>query len=378
MATWKKVVTESAAGEISQKVSKVTPTTNGFLRTSSGDGTLVVSTSIAGTSILSNSITASQLAANSVAASELADNAVDTAAIAADAVTGAKIANDAIDSEHIAADSIDSEHYAAGSVDRFAIEGNGIRAGNLDTGCVTTAKIDADAVTNAKIADDAVNLENLSATGTPSSSNYLRGDNTWASVSSYSGWNIGSDDNGSLNAAALGIANGEGAHFLGGDGLSSATSVPSGTGTATVTFDVDTTVVRTTGTQNIAGNKTFSGNTSVANLTVTGTTTTVNTETVNIADNNIVLNSNYTGSSPTDGGISVERGTLANVILNWDESANVWTVKRKNVNAGNGSGVITQNITTSSSGTTLPNVNASFVGQVFVDTGDSDAIYIYS
>ena len=35
-------------------------------------------------------------------------------------------------------------------------------------------------VTNAKIADDAVGLAELSATGTPSSSNFLRGDNAWA------------------------------------------------------------------------------------------------------------------------------------------------------------------------------------------------------
>ena len=63
------------------------------------------------------------------------------------------------------------------------------------------------------------------------------------------------------------------------------------------------------------------------NLTVSGTTTTVNTETINLADNQIVLNSNYTGSTPTEnGGIEIERGTLANKTFVWDETADKWTV----------------------------------------------------
>ena len=42
--------------------------------------------------------------------------------------------------------------------------------------------IDDDTITNAKMADDAIGLAELSATGTPSASNYLRGDNTWATI----------------------------------------------------------------------------------------------------------------------------------------------------------------------------------------------------
>jgi len=47
---------------------------------------------------------------------------------------------------------------------------------------VTTAMIQSNAVNNAKMADDAIGLAELSATGTPSSSNFLRGDNSWASA----------------------------------------------------------------------------------------------------------------------------------------------------------------------------------------------------
>ena len=57
-------------------------------------------------------------------------------------VTGAKIVNDAIDSQHYAAASIDNEH----------------------------------------LADDAVGVAELSATGTASSSTFLRGDNSWAAA----------------------------------------------------------------------------------------------------------------------------------------------------------------------------------------------------
>lgn len=64
---------------------------------------------------------------------------------------------------------------------------------------------------------------------------------------------------------------------------------------------------------------------SVTNLVVSGTSTTVNTETISLADNIITLNSNYTGSTPSENaGIEIERGTLDNVQLNWDESDDDW------------------------------------------------------
>jgi hypothetical protein len=77
-----------------------------------------------------------------------------------------------------------------------------------------------------------------------------------------------------------------------------------------------------------------------ANFVVNGTTTTVNTETVLLADNIITLNSNYTGSNPTENaGIEVERGTLANVSLRWNETTDRWELTRN--------GTTFYNITTS-------------------------------
>jgi len=84
---------------------------------------------------------------------------------------------------------------------------------------------------------------------------------------------------------------------------------------------------------------TFNDVTVSGDLTVSGTTTTINTETINLADNQIVLNSNYTGSTPTeDAGIEIERGTLANKTLVWDETNDRWTVGSETFVAGAFSG----------------------------------------
>ena len=72
---------------------------------------------------------------------------------------------------------------------------------------------------------------------------------------------------------------------------------------------------------------TFNDVTVSGNLTVSGTTTNVNTETINLADNQVILNSNYTGSSPTEnGGIEIERGTQTNKTLIWNETDDKWSV----------------------------------------------------
>ena len=69
-------------------------------------------------------------------------------------ITAAGLTADLIDETKLADDSIDSEHYNDGSID------------------------------NAHLADDAVGIAELSATGTASSSTFLRGDNSWHTVTS--------------------------------------------------------------------------------------------------------------------------------------------------------------------------------------------------
>jgi hypothetical protein len=90
--------------------------------------------------------------------------------------------------------------------------------------------------------------------------------------------------------------------------------------------DNDSTVVRTTGTQTIAGAKTFSDSVIVSgNLTVSGTTTTVNSETISLADNIVDLNSNFTSGAPTENaGLRIKRGDSSDVQIRWNEADDKW------------------------------------------------------
>ena len=93
-------------------------------------------------------------------------------------------------------------------------------------------------------------------------------------------------------------------------------------------------------------NVTFNDMVVSGNLTVSGTTTTVNTATLSVADNQIILNSDYTGSSPTEnGGIEIERGTQTNKTLVWNETDDKWTVGSETFVAGTFEGNLTGNVT---------------------------------
>lgn len=70
----------------------------------------------------------------------------------------------------------------------------------------------ANSVANAEMADDAVGLAELSATGTPSATTYLRGDNTWGTVS---GDNLGA---GGTTAGTLYSSNASGYGYMGSEG----------------------------------------------------------------------------------------------------------------------------------------------------------------
>jgi len=94
---------------------------------------------------------------------------------------------------------------------------------------------------------------------------------------------------------------------------------------------VDSTVVRTTGTQTITGDKTFTGTVDLSgatlpgNVNFAGNITATNIDTVTqtdsiVTDNNIYLNK---GGSDQDAKIQVEH-TTANVYLKWDEGTDRW------------------------------------------------------
>ena len=75
------------------------------------------------------------------------------------------------------------------------------------------------------------------------------------------------------------------------------------------------------------GNLVVSSDTQITgNLTVIGTTTTVSSTDTAIADRQIVLNSGETGSGVTGrfSGIEVERGSLDNALIVFDENDDAW------------------------------------------------------
>ena len=92
----------------------------------------------------------------------------------------------------MALDKLTSDMITAGAVNAAAIADGTVVAAEIADDAVTTAKIaDAnittalvadDAITNAKMADDAIGVAQLSASGTASSSTFLRGDNAWAAA----------------------------------------------------------------------------------------------------------------------------------------------------------------------------------------------------
>ena len=127
-------------------------------------------------------------------------------------------------------------------------------------------------------------------------------------------------------------------NFTGADGITTAVSDDN------VSIQVDSTVVRTSGDQTIAGNKTFSNNVIVSgDLTVSGTTTTINTETIQLADNIITLNSNATGSATESAGIEIERGSDSNVSLIWNEAVDKWQIE---TSPGSSENIATENYVT--------------------------------
>ena len=112
---------------------------------------------------------------------------------------------------------------------------------------------------------------------------------------------------------------------------------PTLTGNVIVTGDLAVNggdINSTATTLNINANSTGASGTGTVvidgSLTVTGVTTTVNTETINLADNIILLNSNATGTVTAHAGIEIERGDAANVLFQWNETADDWEFQAYN------------------------------------------------
>ena len=80
-------------------------------------------------------------------------------------------------------------------------------------------------------------------------------------------------------------------------------------------------------TVGLPDNVEITGNLQVGgNLNVIGTVNSVNTTQINIEDNKVKLNSGFTGTPTTDAGIVVERGSLPDAEILWNETSDKWTL----------------------------------------------------
>jgi hypothetical protein len=123
---------------------------------------------------------------------------------------------------------------------------------------------------------------------------------TWSGLNAY----INEKANASVNIVA-------------GDGITGG-----GPLTGNVAIAVDASVVRTSGTQNIGGIKTFTDSVVIAgDLTVEGNTTTIGTTNLLVEDKFIELGANTVGTPVGDVGIYLNRGSQGNSAIYYDQSA---------------------------------------------------------
>ena len=171
-------------------------------------------TQIKTTAIADDAVTTDKLA-NAINTERTANTAKATNATHTGEVTGSgalTIADNVVDEANLKVSNSPTNGYFlqaqsgndGGLTWAEASGGSGVSDG--DKGDITVSSsgatwtIDNDAITNAKVADDAIGVAELSATGTASSSTYLRGDNTWATVSGGGGGGVTSDSDGNTVA----------------------------------------------------------------------------------------------------------------------------------------------------------------------------------
>lgn len=71
------------------------------------------------------------------------------------------------------------------------------------------------------------------------------------------------------------------------------------------------------------------------NLVVLGTTSQIESTNTNIWDNIVVLNAGTTGTPTLNAGLLVDRGTSANVSIQWTESVQKWQITNDGTNFAN-------------------------------------------
>jgi len=122
------------------------------------------------------------VAIQKISTGTLGNDSVTAAQIAPGTIVDSDIANDAVTTVKILNANVTTAKIADANVTTAKITDANVTTAKIANDAVTTAKILASNVTNAKMADDAIGIAELSATGTASSSTFLRGDNSWAAA----------------------------------------------------------------------------------------------------------------------------------------------------------------------------------------------------
>jgi hypothetical protein len=113
-------------------------------------------------------------------------------------------------------------------------------------------------------------------------------------------------------------------------------AISGGTG---VTYTAGTGVIAIGQAVGTGNSPTFVDLTLTGDLNISGNINSTSTSELLVEDNAIFLNSNYTGSSPTaNATLEVERGTVNNARILWNETSNQWEIDN---GTGTGSAIVT-------------------------------------
>ena len=362
---WKKVVVESSTGGIDQtaaKATKLDTSTNGIVKTSNGDGTLSIGALVSG-DIPNNAANTSGQA--------------DTAVVAQSATT-IVIGNEGSDTSCFPLFSTGTSTPASAKTNaNFTFNSsNGTLSATTLSGALAGSNITDDTITEAK-------LDIHNAAATDKVLGYTSNGLEWVDQTTGSTVSALAFSNGTLTLSQT--SGGDETVSLDGRYARTGQSATFGDVNASslVLGDVngDGTVLNENGRTLF----TFSDDGSRANvqvngnLTVSGTTTSINTATLNVADNNITLNSDLTGTTMENAGITIERGDYDNVIFQFAEGTNQWNAQLPNhTTDSSATGVLTgivgifQTAATGTSG----NADREKVGDMFINTNDND-LYIF-
>ena len=219
----------------------------------------------------------------------------------------------------------------------------GITGANIASSTINGANIANNAIALANMKDDAVGIAELSATGTASSSTFLRGDNTWAAAGGTDTMGSGFTVSATTDTTASTITENDDLFFAAGNGITCETTAD---GTVTivnskpdVNHNTDVNVSVANLHVALAGGFPFNavtigdssdvvtiGNDLIVtgDLTVSGDTTTLNIDTLSVEDKLVILSSGAGGGSTSAAdasGLSVNTGEAKEPSLKWYKDA---------------------------------------------------------